>query len=53
MTNDHKPKNPGRRKYFDYLLASSAFATLGAILYPIFRFIVPPQIPRGQWQRFP
>lgn len=48
MMNDHKPKNPGRRKFFDYLLASSAFATLGAILYPIFRFMVPPQIIEAQ-----
>ncbi|OLE50815.1 MAG: plastoquinol--plastocyanin reductase [Acidobacteria bacterium 13_1_20CM_3_53_8] len=35
---------PGRRRFLDYLLGTTVLATLGAILYPIFRFISPPQI---------
>jgi Rieske Fe-S protein len=37
-----------RRKFLDYLLGTSAFATLGAILYPVFRFMVPPEIVEAQ-----
>ena len=37
-------KAQGRRKFLDILLGSSVVATLGAILYPIFKFMVPPQI---------
>lgn len=39
-----KPKSAGRRRFLDILLGSSVVATLAAILYPIFRFMVPPQI---------
>ena len=35
---------PSRRGFLDYLLGTSAIATLGAIVYPIFRFMQPPQI---------
>jgi Rieske Fe-S protein len=35
---------PTRRSFLDYLLGTSAIATLGAIVYPIFRFMQPPQI---------
>jgi len=35
---------PTRRSFIDYLLGTSAIATLGAIVYPIFRFMQPPQI---------
>lgn len=38
------PPPPTRRRFLDYLLGTSAFATLGAILYPIFKFMQPPQI---------
>ena len=37
-------QQPSRRNFLDYLLGTSAFATLGAIIYPIFRFMQPPQI---------
>jgi len=33
-----------RRSFLDYLLGTSALATLGAIVYPILRFMQPPQI---------
>ena len=33
-----------RRRVLNYLLGSGAVATVGAILYPIFRFMVPPQV---------
>lgn len=39
-----KPQNLTRRSFLDYLLGTSAFATLAAILYPIIRFMAPPQI---------
>ena len=40
------PKQPGtsRRRFLDYLLGTSALATLGAIVYPIFKFMSPPQV---------
>ena len=37
-------ESPTRRKFLDYLLGTSAIATLGAILYPIVKFISPPRI---------
>jgi Rieske Fe-S protein len=36
--------HPSRRSFLDYLLGTSVIATLGAIVYPIFRFMQPPQI---------
>ena len=38
------PTSQTRRSFLDYLLGSSAVATLGAIVYPIFRFMSPPQV---------
>ena len=38
------PKSPARRSFLDYLLGSTALATLGAIIYPIFKFMSPPRI---------
>ena len=38
------PSSPGRRRFLDYLLGTSAVATLGAIFYPILKFITPPQV---------
>jgi cytochrome b6-f complex iron-sulfur subunit len=38
------PRGPTRRRFLDYLLGTSVVATLSAILYPIFRFMVPPQV---------
>ena len=43
-----KPKVFNRRQLLDYLLGTSAFATLAAILYPIFKFMVPPQVIEAQ-----
>ena len=44
----HSPSSPSRRKFLDYLLGSSAVATVGAILYPIFKFMVPPDVVEAQ-----
>jgi Rieske Fe-S protein len=33
-----------RRSVLNYLLGSGTVATMGAILYPVFRFMVPPRI---------
>ena len=41
---DHSPQLASRRRFLDYLLGTSAIATLGAIVYPIIRFMAPPQI---------
>ena len=38
------PAPPTRRSFLDYLLGSTALATLGAIVYPIFKFMSPPQV---------
>lgn len=46
--NEDSPKFPGRRKFLDYLLGSSAVATLAAIFYPILKFMVPPQVVEAQ-----
>lgn len=48
---DPEPDSSGqvtRRKFLDYLLGTGAFATLAAIFYPVFRFMVPPQIVEAQ-----
>lgn len=46
VENPRYPGQPGtsRRQFLDYLLGTSAIATLGAIVYPIFRFMSPPQV---------
>ena len=38
------PDSQPRRRFLDFLLGTSALATLGAIVYPIFRFMSPPQV---------
>ena len=37
-----------RRQFLDYLLGTSAFATFAAIFYPIFKFMIPPQVIEAQ-----
>ena len=46
--DDHPPNKHSRRKFLDYLLGSSAVATLGAIFYPIIKYMIPPQIVEAQ-----
>lgn len=41
---EHSQQLTSRRRFLDYLLGTSAVATLGAIIYPIIRFMAPPQI---------
>lgn len=41
-------KEIGRRRFLDYLLGTSAVATLAAIFYPILRFMVPPEVVEAQ-----
>ncbi|MFZ0060974.1 MAG: Rieske (2Fe-2S) protein [Pyrinomonadaceae bacterium] len=43
-TGSAQRQNFTRRSFLDYLLGTSAFATLAAILYPIIRFMAPPQV---------
>lgn len=43
-TRISNPEDNSRRRFLDYLLGMSAFATLGAIFYPIIRFMAPPHI---------
>ena len=42
--NNNEIRDPARRRFLDYLLGTGAFATLAAIVYPILKFMVPPQI---------
>ena len=42
------PPMPARRRFLDYLLGTSVVATLGAIIYPILKFMVPPEIIEAQ-----
>jgi Rieske Fe-S protein len=51
MTNGRTSDNlgppalgPTRRRFLDYLLGTSVVATLGAIVYPIIRFMSPPSV---------
>ena len=37
-------KSAGRRRFLDFLLGTGAFATLGAVFYPVFKFMTPPQV---------
>lgn len=43
-TAERAIENPGRRRFFNYLLGTSFGATLVAIFYPIIRFITPPEV---------
>ena len=38
------PQTTTRRRFLDYLLGTSAVATLGAIVYPIIEFMAPPLV---------
>jgi hypothetical protein len=35
---------PGRRRFLDILLGTGVCATLGAVFYPVFKFMTPPQV---------
>jgi Rieske Fe-S protein len=37
-------KAPGRRRFLDILLGTGVCATLGAVFYPVFKFMTPPQV---------
>lgn len=39
--------DPGRRRFLNWFLGTSTGALLAAILYPVARFISPPQIPEA------
>jgi len=39
-----KPASSKRREFLDYLLGTSVVATLAAIAYPAFKFLVPPAV---------
>ena len=39
-----EPVKKARRRILNFLLGSGAAATLGAVLYPIFRFMNPPKV---------
>ncbi len=43
-TSSTAAHSPSRRTFLDYLVGSSALATLAAIFYPILKFMTPPQI---------
>lgn len=47
-TNGKESKSTSRRQFLDYLIGTSAFATLTAIVYPIFKFMIPPEIVEAQ-----
>jgi Rieske Fe-S protein len=41
------PANPGRRKFLNWLLATSGGALLASALYPILRYLSPPNVPEA------
>lgn len=36
-------KNKSRRSFLNYLLGSAAFAFFSAVIYPVWKFLIPPQ----------
>ena len=48
MLDSSELSNPRRRRFLNYLLGTSAFATLAAIVYPIIKFMIPPEIVEAQ-----
>ena len=42
--SNSNPAEPKRREFLDYLLGTSVGATLLAIFYPVFKFMIPPHI---------
>lgn len=48
MLDSSEPSSPKRRRFLNYLLGTGAFATLSAIVYPILRFMVPPEVVEAQ-----
>jgi Rieske Fe-S protein len=43
-----QPQRTTRRQFLDYVLGTSVVATLGAIVYPIFKFMIPPEVVEAQ-----
>ena len=39
-----KSHNPGRRRMLDWLLGSWFVGVCGAVVYPVMRYLVPPEI---------
>jgi Rieske Fe-S protein len=39
--------SPGRRRFLNWFLGTSAGAFLASVLYPVLRFVSPPQIPEA------
>src|SRR5437763_10719205 len=48
ITDANEGPGTSRRGFLNYLLGTSVAATLGAILYPVFKFMVPPEIVEAQ-----
>jgi len=47
-TDTGEPSIPARRRFLNYLLGTSAVATMAAIFYPVLKFMVPPEIVEAQ-----
>lgn len=48
LTSEGETGGSTRRGFLNYLLGTSVVATIAAIVYPIFRFMVPPEIVEAQ-----
>ncbi len=46
-TVDTAPSAPTPRRWINYLLATGIGGTLAAILYPVLKFILPPEVPEA------
>jgi Rieske Fe-S protein len=44
---ESRPENPGRRRFLNWLLGTSAGTLLASVLYPIVRYISPPDVPEA------
>ena len=44
LSNPPEVSSPLRRRLLNYILGGGTFALLGAILYPVLRFVLPPKV---------
>ena len=43
MAGAERPKSKSRRHFLDYLLGTGVFLWLGSVVFPIFRYLIPPE----------
>jgi Rieske Fe-S protein len=44
---NQEPSQPGRRRFLNWILGTSAGALMASILYPVLRYVSPPEVPEA------